>query len=546
MTTATARRPRKRGAKKGDDNGPRTAPALVPVEKIHPHPDNRDVSVPGCEGLAESFKRHGQQQPIKVRRPGPRWKLPAGHYQIVFGERRWQAAQIAGWKTVRAECVELSDEETLELIATENGQRADLNDIERARLIERLIQPVADGGADKTVAEAAARMGIAESTARNLMRVAALPKYWTDQIVSGEMESSKLRPIARYRECKPVMKLLEEAYKEDHGTGSGWGAGSWGTRELIEESCQGIVESNTCALTPEDLFEHEGWHTPEFDAEQLTAAQRKKLQVVDVPTGANGQTKRRCFNQKLWRDLQEKARSQETNGRKKAAEKSKPKLTPAQQKAKAKEAADKLQRSIDSWRLAWLRRCCAASLTPAAWQVTMLLTWLAYGRCWQLNEGHRQRAVNGALGAHGVRTTSDMHKLFQSLAKVDPRPANHLAVACDSVRALLDPGALELGSDERIQTDNLPVEVIEDLARYLDIDVANTWEAAQRGTARPALWSRFFELHNKEQLEKLAGQLKVNLFGKRSKSEMVKAFAAQSKPLALPKSVKPLRKAKGK
>ncbi|RMG02622.1 MAG: ParB/RepB/Spo0J family partition protein, partial [Acidobacteria bacterium] len=84
------------------------------------------------EELAQSIKENGVVQPIVVRRLGER-------YQIIAGERRWRAAQIAGLRKIPAIIRDVSDEKLLEMALVENIQREELNPMEEARAYRRLI-----------------------------------------------------------------------------------------------------------------------------------------------------------------------------------------------------------------------------------------------------------------------------------------------------------------------------------------------------------------------------------------------------------------------
>ena len=144
----------------------------LPLEKLHRHPKNRVAGDTAVAELCVSIQQHGLQQPIKVRLAPDPWGLPVGHYQIVFGERRWRAAQMAGLEQIPAHVVELDDATTLELIAVENAQREDLDPIQRAELIETLCTSIEEGGAGKTRTEAAAVVGLESgSAASNLVRL---------------------------------------------------------------------------------------------------------------------------------------------------------------------------------------------------------------------------------------------------------------------------------------------------------------------------------------------------------------------------------------
>lgn len=113
--------------------------------------------------LADSIRAHGLVQPIVVRRRGLR-------YEIIAGERRWRAAQLAGLLKVPAVVRDVPDEQVLELSLIENIQREDLNPIEEAQAYQRLIEQLG-----LTQEEIARRVGRDRTSIANSLRLLRLP-----------------------------------------------------------------------------------------------------------------------------------------------------------------------------------------------------------------------------------------------------------------------------------------------------------------------------------------------------------------------------------
>ena len=118
---------------------------------------------PKLEELAQSIRASGIIQPLLLRRQG-------GLFELVAGERRWRAAQIAGLTSVPAIVREIPDERLLELALIENIQRADLNPVEEANAYKKLIESLG-----LTQEEVAQRVGRDRSFITNYLRVLKLP-----------------------------------------------------------------------------------------------------------------------------------------------------------------------------------------------------------------------------------------------------------------------------------------------------------------------------------------------------------------------------------
>ena len=138
----------------------------LPLEKIAPNPDQprKHFEQEALEELAASLKTLGLVQPITVQ------ALPSGSYQIISGERRWRAAQMAGLKTLPAYIRATQPSELLELALIENIQREDLNAIEVALAYQQLTEQY--GLSQSKVAE---RIGKKRVTVTNYIRLLQLP-----------------------------------------------------------------------------------------------------------------------------------------------------------------------------------------------------------------------------------------------------------------------------------------------------------------------------------------------------------------------------------
>jgi len=136
--------------------------------------------------LADSIREVGILQPILVR-PAPD---SAGDYQIVAGERRWRAAQMAGLKTVPILVRELDDLAVLEIGIIENVQRADLNPVEEALGYRALIERF--GRTQEAVAQT---VGKSRSHVANALRLLSLPDEVQSLLLSGALSAGHARAI---------------------------------------------------------------------------------------------------------------------------------------------------------------------------------------------------------------------------------------------------------------------------------------------------------------------------------------------------------------
>lgn len=134
--------------------------------------------------LADSIKSQGIMQPILVR------KVENHRFEIIAGERRWRAAQIAGLKQVPVVVREVPDEAALAMALIENIQREDLNPIEEAQGIKRLIDEFA-----MTHEGAAEAVGRSRSAVSNLLRLLNLPKTVQDMVLQGVLDMGHARAL---------------------------------------------------------------------------------------------------------------------------------------------------------------------------------------------------------------------------------------------------------------------------------------------------------------------------------------------------------------
>jgi ParB family chromosome partitioning protein len=240
----------------------------VPVEAIRPNPwqPRTQFDEQELEGLAQSIREHGVLQPVLVS------QQPDGTFQLITGERRWRAVQLAGMPTVPAMVKEATPQASLEMALVENIQRRDLNPLEEAHAYRALID---EHGL--TQEQLGQRIGKSRVAVTNTLRLLHLPDDVSHgharAILMANGEPRRLRLLARLlaehlsvrdtetlaREMNasrsnsaeaqpdPDVERLEDAFRQALGTRVRLMRGRNGGRLVIhffsDEELQGIYEA---------------------------------------------------------------------------------------------------------------------------------------------------------------------------------------------------------------------------------------------------------------------------------------------------------------
>ncbi len=153
--------------------------------------------------LAESIKARGIVQPILVR------EVSNSKYEIVAGERRWRAAQLAGLATLPALVRDIADDAALGIALIENIQREDLNAMEEASGIQRLIDDF-----KLTHDEAAKAVGRSRSAVSNLLRLLELAKPVQDMLMAQKIDMGHARALLSLAKAKQVELAHQIVHKQ--------------------------------------------------------------------------------------------------------------------------------------------------------------------------------------------------------------------------------------------------------------------------------------------------------------------------------------------
>jgi len=187
---------------------------MIPVSQIVEDPEQprRDMDPESLQGLADSLRQHGMLQAIVVK--------PLHHvnmYQIVIGERRWRAAQMAGLYEIPCIVRDVDPEEALTDQLIENLQREDLRPIDRARALQN-----AKSRLGLTNRDLASRLGISERMVGYMLEVLDLPEEIAGQVVSrpnrpaeGAITEKHARFLKQLNEMPDVQAQVAEKIKSD-------------------------------------------------------------------------------------------------------------------------------------------------------------------------------------------------------------------------------------------------------------------------------------------------------------------------------------------
>jgi len=215
------------------------AVAQLAVDEIEPNPQQPRRHFDGAEleGLAESIRANGLLAPILVRPVKGRGR----RHQIVAGERRWRAAQLAGLRTIPAVIREARDGQAIELALIENVQRTDLNPIEEAAGYRQLITEH-----EFTQETLSRRLGKARPTLANALRLLTLPDAVQALIRDGNLSAGHGRALAALP-APSALRIAREA-----------AAGGWSVRDVERRAAAaaarrpaGAAPSSATALPPD-------------------------------------------------------------------------------------------------------------------------------------------------------------------------------------------------------------------------------------------------------------------------------------------------------
>jgi ParB family chromosome partitioning protein len=175
-------------------------PREIPLDQIDPNPfqTRTQVNEDQLAELAASITTNGVVQAVLVR------PLANGRFQLIAGERRWRASQLAGKATIPANLRQVSDEQAMEITIVENLQRADLNPMEQARAFERLSREF-----HMTQEQMAQRTGKDRASVANLLRLLKLPSTVQARVESGQLSFGHARTLLAFEHAEEMEKAAQ-------------------------------------------------------------------------------------------------------------------------------------------------------------------------------------------------------------------------------------------------------------------------------------------------------------------------------------------------
>jgi ParB family chromosome partitioning protein len=183
-----------------DETPPREILGTIETARIHPgrYQPRTQMDEQALKELSDSIRSQGLLQPVVVR-------PHQGGYELIAGERRWRAAQMAGLTQIPAVVREVPDEAALVMALIENVQREDLNPMEQASAVQRLIDEF-----KMTHEQAADAVGRSRSATTNLLRLLKLARPVQDMLMRGALEMGHARallPLDGARQIEVAMRI---------------------------------------------------------------------------------------------------------------------------------------------------------------------------------------------------------------------------------------------------------------------------------------------------------------------------------------------------
>lgn len=186
-----------------EKKAPQLSQVMISLKDIRPNPyqPRKHFDEEKLNELAQSIQEHGVFQPIIV-------KESVQGYEIVAGERRYRASQIAGLKEIPSIIVDFTDQQMMEIALLENIQREDLNAIEEAKAYQKMMKKL-----KLTQEELSKRVGKSRAHIANTVRLLKMPQKLQDYVLEGVLTMGHIKPLINIDE-KKALEVAQKAIQE--------------------------------------------------------------------------------------------------------------------------------------------------------------------------------------------------------------------------------------------------------------------------------------------------------------------------------------------
>lgn len=462
-----------KGAKPAGDDKPANAARPIPLALIDPSPHNpRKVFDPeALKTLAHSMATPGvgQLQEAVVRAH----PSEAGRFELIGGERRFRAAQLASLETLRCRVIEADDKLAIELTGIENYEREQLNAVEEAGWFASMLAPDGGGYTQQALAK---RLGVSQGKISQRLALLDLPEAWRERIITGVIPATWVRELTPWAKRPQVLTMLDEAMSEEPAD----------NLNQFRNMITGAVSECSRPLS--------GWVSGVGSVSLRPGKkQREQLDIVECEgrTVWGEPTKeKRCFNVELWRELADKAA--ERDRKRRETEEAKRRAKDRGIEVEAGEPADQVRQKVTSadrarafaqklyaYKVAWYQDAIAGRVNAEQHLATntrllLYLTTTAGGWSGVGVEDCVEQLADELTKAKRATT------IWERLAGVPTAMLDELVVRI--IRAVIDPASNEHQGED-----------VEAIAAALGIDLAESWRIDRE----------FLNLHDKAGIVKL-------------------------------------------
>lgn len=408
--------------------------------------------------------------------------------ELIDGETRHRAAEVAGAKSLRCKVIRCSDAQAACIRLLTSIQRRDLNAIDRARGLKALQEE--HGMSQRDMQDL---VKLQQGSISNLIRLLDLPQIWIDRLMSGEITATAARPLCAWIGEDAVFKALEQYLQ-------------WDKKETRFVSIEGRLNQAVMECSrPLDGYHYDGYH---YDSE-LKRSREVKLKPTDEQRTAlrvrKVDTKERAFNIKLWNELAdafEKAEAARQAKRQAKASSGKNSTNGASSGASSVELkrkqTEQLNKRLYRFKIQWLQAMLVDRVSNGTGasdkdDLVAIALWLT------TREGHYHRETT--LDKLVLKKTKQSSTLLIQLLGRDHK---------DNILTLSDLICEQLaGRFDGYHNVFNPVDY-EDLAAWFKIDLAKDWaNSMQDGACCGHLWDAFTAIWSKDQMIELLNEWRI-------------------------------------